>query len=180
MSELLYHYAKRPLTKPITGRKQEKLRDVGPYTKPNGFWVSCPGEETYGWEEWCRAEEYRNMGTHKHRVQLAEDAKILRVACSEELDYFSELYAVQEISLPNVLPGFAKNEWKQYHINWKSVSASYDGIIISPYIWDRRLSLDGMDRKNDWYYTWDCASGCIWRKRAIKSVEYVEEVSPVE
>jgi hypothetical protein len=28
-------------------------------------------------------------------------------------------------------------------------------LLITPYIWSCRLDFN-------WYYTWDCASGCFW------------------
>ena len=45
-----------------------------------------------------------------------------------------------------------------------------DGIIIAPYQWYCRMTVD-------WYYTWDCASGCIWNLDAIESVNAVTAVT---
>ncbi|QBI98814.1 hypothetical protein SEA_BOBBY_184 [Mycobacterium phage Bobby] len=49
-------------------------------------------------------------------------------------------------------------------IDWGKVAADYGGIIIAPYQWSRRMD-------PHWYYTWDCASGCIWNLEAIESLE---------
>lgn len=51
-----------------------------------------------------------------------------------------------------------------YRIDWDAVAGTYQGIIITPYIWERRLG------DSAWYYSWDCASGCIWDPAAIGSL----------
>jgi hypothetical protein len=51
-------------------------------------------------------------------------------------------------------------------INWAGVAKDYQGVIIAPFVWDRRLH-----DAYSWYYTWDCASGCIWDAAAIERVE---------
>ena len=55
------------------------------------------------------------------------------------------------------------------YINWRKVAKAFDGIIIPEYIYSRRL--DG--NASDWYYGWDCASGCIWDARAIKTTKKI-------
>ena len=55
-------------------------------------------------------------------------------------------------------------------IDWPKVAERYDGIIIAPYQWSRRL--DGPM----WYYGWDCASGCVWRARAVLELKSMEEL----
>ena len=51
-----------------------------------------------------------------------------------------------------------------YQIRWEEVKTLWDGIIISPYNWKCRHS-----PSTEWYYGWDCASGCIWNVEAIKN-----------
>jgi hypothetical protein len=48
-------------------------------------------------------------------------------------------------------------------IDWQRVAEQHQGIIITPYQWECRYSID-------WYYIWDCASGCIWDPDAIESI----------
>jgi len=50
-------------------------------------------------------------------------------------------------------------------IDWKKVAKEYNGIEIWPYQWKC-----GHDPKCFWYYSWDCASGCIWNARIIEKV----------
>jgi hypothetical protein len=54
-------------------------------------------------------------------------------------------------------------------IAWDRLRERYQGLIVTPYIWERRLTMgNGPDAM--WYYFWDCASGCIWDPAAIASV----------
>lgn len=50
--------------------------------------------------------------------------------------------------------------------DWIDVASRYSGIEIAPYQWKRRIHPSTF-----WYYTWDCASGCIWDLSAIKKFE---------
>jgi hypothetical protein len=47
----------------------------------------------------------------------------------------------------------------------------WDGLEIAPYLHRMRLS------SFSWYYTWDCASGCIWNasRVSIKLLNYIKE-----
>ena len=56
--------------------------------------------------------------------------------------------------------------------NWAPTAAQYAGVIIAPYQWERRLDGDA----SDWYYGWDCASGCIWNADAIASIAVLSPV----
>jgi hypothetical protein len=49
-------------------------------------------------------------------------------------------------------------------IDWVRVAAEYAGILIAPY--QRPVRHEIM-----WYYTWDCASACIWDTSIIERVE---------
>jgi hypothetical protein len=58
------------------------------------------------------------------------------------------------------------------YINWRRVARKYHGIVIAPYLRELRF-----DEAVWWYYGWDCASGCIWNRKAIAGVE---ELAPAE
>lgn len=51
-------------------------------------------------------------------------------------------------------------------IRWPLVASLYDGILIPRYLWSIRF--------RNWYYGWDCASGCVWNTDVIR-IESVEE-----
>ena len=148
----LVHYA-RSL---VGALKNGDRRDA--HFKPHGLWVSDDDCED-NWRAWCEAEKFRlDALTHIHDVVLTQDADILHLASAGEIDAFTRQYGV---------PG----EFESPRVNWGAVTECYQGIIITPYIWQRRL-----DGNAGWYYGWDCASGCIWDVAAIASVT-LREVS---
>ena len=121
--------------------------------KPTGLWVSDDSAEC-DWLEWCVGESF---GLERFRwrteVYIKPDANILFVKSVSELKAFHEEY-----KLPLYLGAPVLSEV----IDWARVAEKYDGIIISPYQWELRLSWA------IWYYCWDCASGCIWNADAIE------------
>lgn len=158
MSLLFTHFSHEP----ATSARSVSQRDAQPYSKPRGFWVS---DETckVGWREWCLVESF-GLGslTHVHDVRLKPSASVLRLSGGVELDAFTDQYGAELCSGSSI------------YIDWRLVAKDAQGIIITPYIWSRRL--DG--RSSGWYYSWDCASGCIWDADAIESVALREVVSP--
>jgi hypothetical protein len=127
--------------------------------KPKGLWVS--DEDEYGWREWCTDESFSmERLEHAHRVELADDARLLVIRDADGIDDFTRLYS---------LPGRGDS----YYVDWPAVASRFQGIVITPYIWARRLS------DASWYYPWDCASGCIWDPTAIASIAPVE-LEPLE
>lgn len=139
----LIHYSDTPLLT-VHSVQQEPS-----YVKPRGLWVSVEGSDD--WKEWCMGEEFRlDHLASPHEIILAPTANILRLTNVAELDDFDEHWGVGDDSVMAA-------------IDWVSVAQSYQGIIIAPYIWERRLELM-------WYYGWDCASGCIWDASAIEHI----------
>lgn len=126
--------------------------------KPNGFWVSVDGNGD-GWADWCRSDGWGiERLTHTHDVELQANANILCLCNAGDIDAFTEEY--KSLIAPN---------GPVYLIDWKRVATQYQGIIITPYVWSRRL-----DHQAQWYYGWDCASGCIWDAGAVASVRLTE------
>lgn len=130
---------------------------AGVFTKPAGFWVSVEGEDD--WPAFCREGLPPGRCAHAYEVSLASAANILWLRTPEELDRFTESFGfVSEFEArmgarwPHSQPSRS--------IDWQAVAGEYDGIIIPTYQWSRRNTLD-------WYYTWDCASGCVWNLDVI-------------
>jgi hypothetical protein len=151
----LLHYSRDPITEPLYDKDPWDNR----FDKPRGFWVTVDGEHC--WKTWCISEDYYQEGLRcAHEVTLKPEARILILSTEEAVRAFSQQY--RERFSPS---GRAAG------IDWKRVAEDYDGIIITPYQWGLRL-----DMEVDWYYTWDCASGCIWSVDAIESVKLLENV----
>lgn len=147
----LIHYS-NALVGEVRSVSQSAARSY--FDKPRGLWVSVEGED--GWREWCISERFGlERLTHPHEVVLASNAKVLRLNGADEIDALTARYGCAPMDyLPDVVG-----------INWVRVAADYQGIIIAPYVWSRRLH-----EGSNWYYGWDCASGCIWDAAAVAAV----------
>ena len=149
----LVHYTDMPIGV-LTIRPQDDLLGI----KPRGLWVSDDDCED-NWKSWCESEGFgRDRLTLAYEVSLRPDANILVISSADGIDTFTREFAVHPY------PDIHSNIW----INWPAVSTRWDGMIVTPYIWDYRLSFETEDAM--WYYGWDCASGCIWDPKAIASV----------
>jgi hypothetical protein len=112
--------------------------------KPKGFWYDCDNE----WSNWVELEMPDWKGDYVYSVKL-DHSKMKVIRNLEELKAFNAEYGSEE--------HFGM-------INWRRVAEDYFGIEICPYIWEAR-------HEYDWYYTWDVASGCIWKRDAIMTIE---------
>jgi hypothetical protein len=148
----LLHYS----TEPIQG-----LRPVSylqrPEMQPSGLWLSV-GQ---AWKDWCldnlsRPEELQAC----HHVTLQPGADILKIKTPQDIDWLTAEFHVK-CAFPTIAT---------YYLDWPSIARRWQGIIIAPYQYSRRLN-----SKTAWYYPWDCASGCIWDLDAIRSIELVTE-----
>lgn len=150
MFPILYHYRKSPDPFDLYHCLQ---RDGDFSFKPHGLWVTPEDEDN--WEWWSRAEQF-NIENLDNRfvLQLHQSAEILWIKDANQLDKFAKDYS----KTPGI-PGFRD----LYAIDWHKLAAEYQGVLIIPYIWQRRMD-------NLWYYSWDCSSGCIWDPTAIESI----------
>lgn len=146
---IYHHFSHRPIG---------DLRDIPQLgdvlgDKPSGLWISPPGEDS--WESWCRSEWAGGLGALKYEVELAPDANILRVSSYQEIEDFNVAWGEMKALT-------SSSDRRLAAIRWRDLAEIYDGVIIAPYSWPHRMA-----QHTRWYYDWDCASGCIWRARAI-------------
>lgn len=128
--------------------------------KPYGLWVS--DEDDYGWRKWVADNDYEWATLkYKYEVELKPAANILFICNKSELRLFTDKYKAKSKLNSDLddMPFFGKTVTD---IDWPHVARDYQGIIITPYLWECRL-----DFHSQWYYGWDCASGCIWSSDAI-------------
>lgn len=148
---------------PIIVRPTLEPQEIG--HKPKGFWYSVDRD----WERWCESEMPEWLkDTHLNNITLGAENMIF-IRTLGELDAFHLKFGAP-------LSG-RESYWgkRSYYLDWAAVAREYDGIEIAPYQWERRL--DGP--VSNWYYTWDCASGVVWRPKGIK-VEYAGEYKKEE
>lgn len=143
----LVHYSAEPFA--FDPERTYPYRD---HFKPVGLWLSVEGNDD-GWAEWCRGEEFNIDGlTHCTVFELTPDANVLRLSTPDDVRRMTRLYGVALYS-----------GGRREYVDWSRVRKQYDGVVISPYQWECRH-----DRDTHWYYSWDCASACVWNLRAIR------------
>ncbi len=116
--------------------------------KPQGLWYGIDD----AWLKWCESEMPQWIRPYNYALEI-DYSKMLILATEAELLDFTDRYKCKG--------GFGS--FAQQLIDWSLVAHKYSGIEIPTYFWDCRFTLM-------WYYGWDCASGCIWKADAIRSV----------
>ncbi len=154
----LLHYSGKPFELKAKRYLQPPFEHDG--FKPHGLWVSVEGADD--WRSWCESEGFRPADMlYQTEIVLRQKHDVLIVDSLGALDAFQEKYTRSHHRVPSMRI-----------VDWPQVAAEWNGLIIAPYQWERRLACGFM-----WYYGWDCASGCIWRPRsAIDHVKASEQV----
>jgi hypothetical protein len=159
----LVHYSASPLGELRLGMPHPGYRSL---MKPAGLWVSDDDDCENSWPAWCAAEKFGlDRLTHAHDVELVPGANVLILSTPADIDAFGAEWAVVPEWAGPIMRGASPGSgmW----LNWPEVMTRYDGLVITPYVWERRLEAL-------WYNVWDCASGCIWQPRAIASIKLRE------
>ena len=155
------HYAPHHLTA-IEDRAQDK-RGAERGDKPDGLWFSA-GDGQDGWRAWCEMASFALAAlTHRTEIVFRPRAKLLRLKGVRAIDSFTAEYGREPAYRKSMPP--SSFSYAGYTIDWPRVAKKWDGIIIAPYCYARRLHLGCR-----WYYGWDCASGCVWRARAVEAL----------
>jgi len=147
---ILTHYSHSDILEP---HSVEQKPD--PLPKPRGLWLSVDSD--YGWREWGQGNEY-GCFDHCFEVELVYRHNVL---ITDDLLGFHSRFAS---------PLYPDASYPIAYIKWQEVAKVYSGIIIPTYHFEFRFDT----RVSDWYYGWDCASGCIWDAAAIASVSLAQ------
>lgn len=113
--------------------------------KPKGLWYGVNED----WLRWCKSEQPNWIYPYNFELKI-NFSKIIVIKNYEQLKQFTEKYK-----------DYDSFSMVDYQIDWYKVAKKYSGIEISPYIYEARFRVR-------WYYGWDCASGCVWKKDAIR------------
>lgn len=136
--------------------------DVAAHFKPTGIWYSHGGEDS--WMDWCCTEDCQIfLRRYLYRIEL-DYRDICQLRNQNDMEQFTEQFGEKE-------PGW---EFIQ-NIDWAKVQKTYSGLEIIPYLWECRLNPN-----THWYYGWDCASGCVWRKKAVTNIQLIGENPDVQ
>lgn len=146
---ILSHFTPHPFV--LDRDRVYRRLDRGLSFKPSGLWLS--DESAYGWKEWCRDQDFR-METCEFETRFKIKTKeILVLNTDKAILSFHEKYFRKKKSAARFSAG---------DIDWSAVADAHKGILITPYSWELRCHPEMM-----WYYTWDCASACIWDLSAL-------------
>lgn len=154
----LFRYDEIPLTEVRDCALVDGLRFGD---KPHGLWLSV-GEawplyyRTRLGEQGWQADKLR----WRTVVVLSPCASLTLLANVSDIDQFTHQFGVPR----------SERECRRAHpdyqtgldVDWKQVRDVYDGIILTPFNRAEHV-FEGIP----WYYSWDCASACIWRARAV-------------
>lgn len=144
----LVHFSSEPL-----GELRSAIQTPNSF-KPSGLWVSDEDDNS-SWSSWCAGEGFGlDRLTVATEVSLAERAQIMWIRIADEIDDFTARWSR------------GAEYAGRRAIDWCALAELYQGVVITPYIWSRRLT-----HHTFWYYGWDCASGCIWDAAAIERVK---------
>lgn len=147
---ILTHFSEKPLR---LLKNKDYTKDNLPGWKPGGLWLS---DETSncGWSDWCRTSGFNIEGLKNKTFFKAEIINWIVIKTDKQLDAFTKKYLMKDVP-----------ELGEFScINWKKVKKKYGGIIITPYLPNSR-------HKHIWYYSWDCASACVWDLTTIKRIK---------
>jgi len=132
-------------------------------TKPNGLWYEIDND----WVRFCAMGNVEWM--RKYDITLDIDfSNILILDTYEKAIEFRKRYKVPMKQFAHISdPDFLEYT---YHLNWGEVGKQYKGIEI-PNIENVK---QGDIMADDWLYSWDVDSGCIWDLSAIKNYKVVD------
>jgi len=162
------NYSNRPLTA-IPAFRQDGSDSR--WSKPIGLWFSVVDENgTDSWRSLCTFKGIDLIQQpHVTEIIFKKDARLFRLFGENDID---ALDAKHRFS-----PGYP--EWLKENpdytrsgIRWNLVAEEYDGVIAAPHCIARHL-------EQHWYFTWECASGCIWNSIAVESLSGLESQSEV-
>ena len=141
-----------------------------PDMKPRGLWLSVDNDwrrwcEGDGMEDWVRGPEYG--------FEFIDAGRVLMLTTAQDIDRFTDAFVNRHPEDDGMRRWYEQREITrnsgnyidQYRLNWGVLASEFAGILIAPYIWERRLS-----PHTSWYYPWDAASACIWDLSVLRCV----------
>ena len=127
----------------------------------NALWVSDESA-IRSWSTFCADLDYRpSRLVYRYLVLLRESPRNLYITNSVEFDEFEANFGV--------LPGADENGVGPIRcIDWCQVAEHYDSVIVSPY--QQSKAGKAFTESQNWYATWDVASGVILAPEAVNRI----------
>jgi hypothetical protein len=149
------HHSCRPIGE-VCDSEQTLNDSAG--AKPDGLWFSIG--DGADWIKLCKKANGWCLDVLNYQTEIvfSESANILRLASAEDIDAFTAAYVMNSAATK---------------IDWRRVAQKFGGIIIAPHV-DERSNHEN----TRWYYHWEIASGCVWRKSAVKCLRLLKHKHP--
>lgn len=136
-------------------------------SKPKGLWYG----HNDSWIEWCSYEMPHWLHPYIYEI-IIDDDQVYKITNVKEFEAFEEEFAGIPIEVGALfeleLASLNLDILSNYYIDYAKLSEKYGGIEIIPYLYEKRYH-----RNSFWYYGWDVASGCVFKKSAIKEVRFL-------
>lgn len=145
----LTHFTDKPLRFDPT-RQYDNEKQIH-WSKPQGLWLS--DESDHGWTQWCQGADFQLESLAFATVFECDTSQWCVINKPSELIDFTSEYGTETYYKFTL------------EIDWKRVMRQYAGILITPYQWKLRLN-----PQTHWYYSWDCASACVWDLTSVRAL----------
>lgn len=128
--------------------------------KPRGLWYACGDEWVYYLKNSAGMEHLYEGARYLYQIHIRQ-SKILMVHTESDLKRLNLNFSAQGEEVQASWQGD-----EDLFISWPRMAKRFSGVEISPVQYELRDT-----GTIGWYFGWDVASGCIWKKDAIHSVE---------
>ena len=130
-------------------------------SKPTGLWLSVVSEDGGdSWSDYCKTTD-TPLKCWRTELLLNDDT-IRWVRTPAEIDELTIEYGYCRVPEAEMFKDMIDHT--RSVIYWERLAVKYSGIVIAPHCPERRRQQDL------WYYTWDCASGCVWSRNAVREL----------
>lgn len=126
--------------------------------KPRGLWLSDEAEDAHGWRKWCEGESFALDRLAYRTTFLCDVSNWVVIDTPSKLEKFGKQFQKPVPFLTN--NSNIPDQWNSI-VDWDSVKKEFAGILISPYQYSMRFDVV-------WYYSWDCASACVWDLKTVE------------
>jgi hypothetical protein len=131
-------------------------------TKPPGLWFSVVSQDgSDSWKHWCEKNS-RQLGTYRTEIVFRPDARLLWLDDADVIGGLTNAFRY----FPDC-PDWQRSNpvYTRSAIRWERMAKKYDGVILT----DPRCFEP--QNKGHWYFTWDCASGCVWSPTPVAKLK---------
>lgn len=129
------------------------------FVKPTGGLWASPIDAQYGWAEWCKNNDFREIRKeNSFSFELTDDAKVYHVYSVKDL----EKLPIQEDDVSKIIGSSS-----MVYLDFEKISKDYDAIEL--HLSEEKIEIDHFLNGLYWkLYGWDCDSILIMNPNIIK------------